>query len=401
MGSASDRDAAVQWEGGTEALQLEVLRSRISEQRQEVERTRKALSSKPRPTQPEGTPPLTQEEIDEDIWEQREMCTTKLAAMHREELELREREQRLRVERAEYLRQLRAVEAEDSAGRGGPTILQERYELLRLISWSTTMKVYRAYDLCELHHCMLRIHNLDASTREAGIESIGIECDAVKQLRHPGLASLLDHFPHESQFFVTVWEFCEGDSLEAYLLRNGAMPEKEARGVVLQILSILRFVEARGLQVRSKDLRTSRLTFHGGEVRVTDVVLRSLRRKTPGQQGGLTNITNIPSAADVAPDSCGSMEANGAEADALGGGADGAHLWTLGVTLHEMLFGKRPESRGVALLGLEGSAMQLPDQPKISSECREHLGHLLDRDRRLTVQEVYNDPFIAPARKQR
>merc|ERR1711972_896957 len=82
-----------------------------------------------------------------------------------------------------------------------------------------------------------------------------------------------DYFPDENGSFVTVWENCEGDSFEAYLQRNGAVPEKEARGIILQIISLLRFAESRGYKLDGQDLMPGRLAFRSGEVKVTGAAL--------------------------------------------------------------------------------------------------------------------------------
>jgi serine/threonine protein kinase len=388
------RDAAVQWEGGTEAQLLEKLRDRITEQKQEVERTRKSLKG-PRPIQPENGPPPTQEELDEEIWEQRELCTTKLDSAKHDETEVKERERLLQVERVEHLRQLRAVEAEDQVDQID-RILQEKFQILRLLSKGSSSTVYRAHDLHALQPCLVRVHDLNTSDDGARLEAIGRDCEAMKHLRHPGLLSLLDNFQHEKSSYVTVWEFVEGDSLEAYLLRNGPLTEKEARGIVLQILSALRLIESKGQRLDSQDLRPSRLTLCGGEVKITAISLLCVRdRGVDGRAGSSARQAFVVS--DMPPDSGASIEVPEAEDETLGPSL----VWMSGIILYEMLFGKRPEARGTTAFSAPPSAVQLPDQPKVSGECREFLARLLDRDLRLTVQEAYNDPFITPARKPR
>jgi len=401
VGSASDRDAAVQWEGGTEAEQIEALRARIAEQKQQVERSRKSLN-KPRTTSVQQLPAdggsqPRQEEIDEEIWEQRELCNTKLAATHRDEQELKEREQRLHAERVEYLRHFRTIKAEDQVDFGSFLMLQQRYQPLRLLSRNGNTSVYRAHDLSSLQPVWLRIHQLDSQMieHEASLARLAQECEALKLLRHPVLAALLDHFPHENgSSFVTVWENCEGETLDQYLLRNGPIPEKEARGVALQLLSALRFAEYRGLRVDCQCLKPTRLTFRGGEVKVAGSALLSLGVDCGANSGTVLAVSEAPQ------DSCG-LETQPEEPLIVAGDPSNAAMRMIGMTLHQALFGKWPEAQGEEALGNELSTVQLPDQPKLSAECRECLGRLLDRDRRLTVQEAYNDPFIAPARKPR
>lgn len=51
-------------------------------------------------------------------------------------------------------------------------------------------------------------------------------------------------FPPDSLFFsfCTVLEFCEGNDLDFYLKQNKLMSEKEARSIVMQIVSALRYL---------------------------------------------------------------------------------------------------------------------------------------------------------------
>jgi len=388
LGSQNDRDAAAQWEGGTDAEELEVLRARISEQKQQVDRCRKSLS-RPRSLQPEGGPQLTQEEIDEEVWEQRELCNTKLSSVHRDEQELKEREQRLQVERLEHMRQLRVVNAEDSSECCSFRLLQDRYQLLRLLSKSGSVTVYRAYDLVAIHPCVVRVHHVDC---KASIEHASRECETLKQLRHTGLVSLLDSCQHEHGSFITIWESFAGEPLDSYLLRYGPLSEKEARGLVLQLFSTLRFVESRGHQLDCQDLRPSRLTFRAGELKVAGLAILSLRNP----EGNAQSFRRT-----VPLDSCGSTETFDMDEDAIDSGATSAAIRAIGMTLFQALFGKWPEVSETTGLGAEDGAVQIPDQPKVSPECRTCLCRLLDRDRCLTIQEAFADPFIAPSRRVR
>merc|ERR1712066_937902 len=103
-----------------------------------------------------------------------------IAALHREEIELKEREQRLKVERLEYLRQLQAIEAEDHINFSGFPPLRQRYQMLRLLRHKRNTDVFRAYDLVLLQKCVLRLHALGRESRvpsrEAWLERIGKEC---------------------------------------------------------------------------------------------------------------------------------------------------------------------------------------------------------------------------------
>jgi len=387
--SGNGRDGAVQWEGGEEAASLEAMRSRISEQKQEIDRLRNPRKTF-RAEQQQGDKQLNAEDEEDFIWEQNELRNSKDAAVKRDEADLREREQRLQIERRDYLRQMRALDQEDQVNYGSFPPLRHRYQLLRLLSRKKQVDVYRAHDLATLSPCLLRIHRLGAAAgakeRDAQLEAISRECEQVRLLKNTAVASLLDHFSVEGgSSYAVVWEFCKGDTLESYMLRNAPLLEKDARGVLMQMLSIAKLAEARGHRLQGQDLKPSRLILCGGEVRATAVTHLSL-----SQPRGRTLERTVSSQLD---------ERESWRTDSLEDfctGDDTGLISMVAITLHEMLFGRRPEYQAN-----QPSVVQLPDQPKVSVECREYLTWLLDRDRRPTVQEAYSDPFIMPTRRQR
>jgi len=409
------RDDPVQWEKGAEAEELEVLRTRIVEQKQMVERLRKSLA-RPKPQrgsecQDERTP----EELEDDIWEQRELCNSKQLAIQRDDTELRDRDQRLHVERVEYLRRCRDIEAEDSASLSSFPLLRQRYQILRLLRRHGATEIYRAHDLNELQPVTVKIHSLATQLKASDLECLTRECETLQRLRHQGLASFYDFFLLEGGgSFSTIWEFCDGESLEAFLLRHAPLPEKEARGLVLQLLMTLRFLESRGLRVIDRDLKSSRLAIRGGELKITSVCLSYLSDSSGVPRRDLIGVNTSPGASmpiSGAPDSVEDEERHSVCV------FQGIDARPVGVLLFEMLFGNPPcaidigqdlqASVGASADGFgvthfpQACGVQIPEAPKISAECREFLRILLDQDHRPTVQDACADAFIAPTRRCR
>mmetsp|Transcript_158668 Transcript_158668/g.280255 ORF Transcript_158668/g.280255 Transcript_158668/m.280255 type:complete len:566 (+) Transcript_158668:128-1825(+) len=400
-GRSQDRDAAVQWEGGTEEEDIEILKKRIEDQRRQVEEMKKAFSKPPKARQRAGQ---TLEEVEEETWEQRELCNAKSDAAKRYETELADRVRRLTVERSEHLRLYRMVEEEDKLSFGSFQPLRKRYQLLRLLSRSSSTEIYKAHDLKDLIPCLVKIHHLNfdskVDARQEHLGHINSECEAYKQLKCQNIAMLLDHFAvEEGSKYATIWEFCEGDSFEAYVCRHSPVPEKEARGVLLQILSFLRYVESKGYPSKNLDLKPNRLTLRGGEVKFTGIGFSHLR--------GVKEIRRARSTLEVASDSL-PLES---QEDPLDGSEGSSSVVLMsGTIMFELLFGRPPEVAVARAAPAESSfsiaspswaePVQFPESPRISVECREFLSRLLDRDRRVTVQQAYSDPFMAaPSRK--
>jgi len=306
---------------------------------------------------------------------------------------------------------MKAVEAEDSLDFTALPLLQQRYQLLRVLSKKGNTTVYRASDLFTLQPCVVKTHRIQGTDSEARVKAVAAECEKLKHLRHDWHANIIqlrDHFPQETASLATVWEYYEGEALDGHLRRNGPVPEKEARGIALQLLSALRWADNRGHRIRGQDMRSSRLKLKGGEVKVAGVALLGPAcfpnsRGTTGR--ALVRSPTANSEVDAPLTSLGprSHTADSLEDDPLKVVDTSSAMYAIGETLHEVLFNKRPEEpEGLAEIDSEPRAViQLPDQPRISAECREFLLRLLDRYRRLTVQEAYSDPFIALPRRQR
>lgn len=299
------------------------------------------------------------------------------------------------MDRNDHVRRLREADTEDCAELSGKT-LRHRFHLLRCLARERRCEVYEAHDLHNLQACVVRVHKIDPNLpereREERVLQVKAECDGIMKLKHFALAALLEHFHLEGgSTYVTVWEFCEGDTLQAYLQRNGSLQEREAKGIYLQLLSMAKFAENRGLNLSYKDIQPQSLVFRLGEVKVPIFGLEKLRStgRTPSALLRNSSVDSIP---------CGDTPEM--EDNILGTGARHTVLWNLGAVLHEMLFGKKPGSRALDSPPLDTCQVILPDQPRISAEAREHLMRVLSEGTHTpTVQDVFGDLFSNPKRK--
>lgn len=173
------------------------------------------------------------------------------------------------------------------------------------------------------------------------------------------------------------------------------MSEKDARGILLQVLSALRLLDSKGIRIYGEDLRCSRLLIRCGEVRITSPILLPPQLRRGGRGRHWLRSTGHDSPAHGHSIHMSPSGETLPDEDVLGDA-----VGCVGVLLHELLFGRVPETPKTAC-SQESFAQLLPDLPKdVSAPCRQYLLRLLDRDRRPTIQDVYNDPFIVAARKR-
>jgi len=228
---------------------------------------------------------------------------------------------------------------------------------------------------------------------EAQLQAAVQQCTAWRDLKHQGLVALLDHFSHEAGSFATVWEQLDYDPLDSYLLRNGPLPEKEARGIVMQLLSALRAVVSKDIVLTPQDLRPPSLLVRGGDVKIVGVgFLSQVRRPAEPSRGGRTIMRSASGLTDAQPEPRRhpALVSPYDEVAMLGEDWTAGAVRAVGATLHEMLFGRAPAQSE------PGATVQLPDCHRLSTECREFLLRLLDREQRLSLQTVSQDAFVAP-----
>ena len=69
---------------------------------------------------------------------------------------------------------------------------------------------------------------------------------------------------------VTVLELCSGPDLYMYLKKKKVIPEKEAKLIISQILSGLRYLNEREQRIIHYDLKPQNILFHNREIKISD-----------------------------------------------------------------------------------------------------------------------------------
>lgn len=388
------------WEGGYEEEEIQGLREFISKDRESISKERNRLSNK------------TDED---DKLERREILNHRVAYLTREEQNLKEREQRLQVDRSLHLKRVIRLEAARRSNFKGFPKMRDRYQLLNMIGRGGFSEVFRAFDLETNIYCAVKIHELGKEMSEVQrqnyIRRAMREYEIQKGLKHPRVVTLQDCFPISHSAFGTVLEFCSGDTLDEYMKKHGPMlPEREARGIVIQVLSGLRYLNTNetGNKIIHYDLKPGNLFFQSGEVKIADFGLSKIVHQNTS--GGYDSIDLTSRGAGTywyLPPEC-MVEVRDGEATKISNKVD---VWSTGVIFFEMLFGKRPYGHGQSQEALRRSTvaqggfstLELPATPKVQKECERYLKRLLSisKDDRPDVHEALSDPYIRGIRKPR
>ncbi|KAG0499486.1 hypothetical protein HPP92_004177 [Vanilla planifolia] len=156
-----------------------------------------------------------------------------------------------------------------------------------------------------------------------------------KTLIHPHIVRLWDIFEIDQNTFCTVLEYCNGKDLDAVLKATPILPEKEARIVIIQIFQGLLYLNKRAQKIIHYDLKPGNVLFNDvGVAKVTDFGLSKIVENDVGSQG--MELTSQGAGTYwYLPPECFELS----KTPLISSKVD---VWSAGVMLYQMLFGRRP-----------------------------------------------------------
>ncbi|MFO7586507.1 MAG: protein kinase [Gemmatimonadota bacterium] len=206
--------------------------------------------------------------------------------------------------------------------------LAGRYEIERELARGGMATVYVAADL--RHHRRVAIKVLFPELGAAlGTDRFLREIEVAARLQHPNIVPLLDS-GEAGELFFYVMPLIEGESLRERLARDGALPVREATGILREVADALTHAHARG--VVHRDIKPGNILLSGRHALVLDFgVARAVTEAT--RERALT-------ATGLALGTPGYMAPEQALAD-----REQDHrvdIYALGVVGYEMLTGRSP-----------------------------------------------------------
>ena len=222
-------------------------------------------------------------------------------------------------------------------------ILCNKYEVLRTIAEGGMGCVYLVKDLHLNRLCAVKV----SKGREEQKRSFAMaEKELLKRLTHPGLPAILDFFEEKGNFCI-VMEYVEGITLKTYIEKKGQLSFKEAVSIAIQVG---RGIEAaHNKNIVHRDIKPQNIMISTeGKVKVTDF-----------------GIAKAATSNTITSNAMGSVHYISPE-QARGGYSDEkSDIYSLGVTLYEMLSGKVPfegeSTVTVALAHIQNEATTLEE----------------------------------------
>lgn len=234
------------WEEGYALKELSVRREALAKTKDELESRRRRLTNLKRGAK-RGTGGNEDDyEMDLDLQAETEAIRAHFEQHKKDEMALAEEVKLLEAEKAAHQRELKRCFNEDqSRFQRDLPFLNNRYVLLSLLGKGGFSEVWKALDVIELKEVALKVHQLNVmwneDRKQSYIKHVTREYKIHRELRHPRVVQFYDVFEIDVNSFATVLEYCRGTDLDERLKREKMIPEKEARVVLLQMISALRY----------------------------------------------------------------------------------------------------------------------------------------------------------------
>ena len=219
------------------------------------------------------------------------------------------------------------------------TFLGNRYEIVSRIGSGGMSDVYKAKDLKLNRFVAIKVLKSEYSTEQNFVGKFRMEAQSAAGLSHPNIVSVYDVGEDRGVHYI-VMELIEGITLKKYIERKKKLEIRESIEVAMQVA---RGIEAAHAQhIIHRDIKPQNIMIsREGKVKVTDF-----------------GIARASSSQTISSNTMGSVHYISPE-QARGGYCDErSDIYSLGITLYEMLTGRVPfegdSTVAVALLHIQG-----------------------------------------------
>ncbi len=224
------------------------------------------------------------------------------------------------------------------------TMIGNRYEVVEKVGAGGMADVYRAMDHRLNRYVAVKILKNEYSEDTKFVTKFRQEAQAVACLSHPNVVAVYDVGEEQGMHFI-VMEFVEGITLKSYIEKKGKLSVREAVGIGIQIASGLE--AAHNSHIIHRDIKPQNILIsRDGTAKVTDF-----------------GIAKAASSNTITASAMGSVHYISPE-QARGGFSDEkSDVYSLGVTMYEMLSGTLPftgeSAVAVALAHIQEEAVPL------------------------------------------
>lgn len=204
-------------------------------------------------------------------------------------------------------------------------ILNNRYELEHKIGEGGMARVYRGRDLRLNRLVAIKVLHSHYASDQAFLNRFEHEAQAAANLRHPNIVDVYD-VGQDGDIPYIVMEYVDGQDLKSILMQHGPMPVDQAIDIAASVAEGLEAAHRAGLIHR--DIKPQNIIVgSNGAVKITDFGIAKSKMSTAMTETGVT----FGTADYLSPEQARGQPATPA-----------SDVYSLGVTLYEMLTGRLP-----------------------------------------------------------
>ncbi|XP_013399734.1 serine/threonine-protein kinase tousled-like 2 isoform X1 [Lingula anatina] len=342
------------------------------------------------------------------FYEQDEILKLRQAALKKEDTDLQSELEKLERERNLHIRELKRIHNEDNSRFKEHPVLNDRYLLLTLIGKGGFSEVHKAFDLKEQRDVACKIHQLNREWKDDKkvnyIKHAVREYNIHKTLDHPRIVKLYDVFEIDIDSFCTVLEYCDGHDLDFYLKQSKSIPEREARSIIVQTVSALKYLNTITPPVIHYDLKPGNILLGlgmvSGEIKITDFGLsKVMEGDTYSPDHGMDLTSQGAGTYWYLPPECFVV---GREPPKISSKVD---VWSVGVIFYQCLYGKKPFGHNLSQAAileentiLKATEPQFPSKPPVSNEAKSFIRTCLQykKELRPEVLQLSEHDYLKP-----
>jgi len=274
-----------------------------------------------------------------DFYWQAEIHDIRKVNINKEEKDLQAETERLDRERNLHIREIKRIDNEEASRFRDFPILNDRYLILSLLGKGGFSEVHKGFDLEQLCFVACKIHELNPTwpqdKKDSYIKHALREISIHKRLDHRRIVRVHDVFNIDNDAFCTVLEYCEGNDLDFYLKQNKCIPERDAKSLICQLVSALRYLNDRKNPIIHYDLKPGNILLcNNGEIKITDFGLSKIFPDGHHNPEGMELTSQGAGTYWYLPPECFVTNINPTISSKV-------DVWSVGVIFYQCLYGKK------------------------------------------------------------
>lgn len=204
-------------------------------------------------------------------------------------------------------------------------MINERYQIIRLIGEGGMANVYLAHDIILDRMVAVKILRGDLADDEKFVRRFQREAIAASSLTHPNIVGMYDVGEDNGDYFI-VMEYINGKTLKSLIKKRGALTLPEVMDIMMQLLDGIKC--AHDSYIIHRDIKPQNvLILDDGTVKITDFGIA-----TALNNNELTQTNSVMGSVHYLPPE----QANGGSTTVK------SDIYSLGILMYELLTGKLP-----------------------------------------------------------